>query len=499
VTEAADAVCGIDVGSQGACLSVFTADGERLATTYQAYDVEYPRPGWAEQDPAAWTTALARGLQALAASMDLDRVAAISFASQLDGLVCVDEGGKALGRAIIWLDRRADPTSREVASRISPEVWYKRSGCNLDGSHVAAKIAWVTRNRPDENERATRYLLPGAFLLRHVCGADAIDPTNASSTMALDPDTSSWDEELLAAFEIDPARLPPVVPSESVVGEIGEAFAEETGLRKGTVVVCGCGDEMGATLGAGLCEPGAVCDVLGTAEPVCAVADSPLREPTRIAECHPHAAPGRWLLENPGWASGASYRWFRDELGGPDGYEELNTLAASAPAGSDGLVFLPWMGGAMAPVWNADARGGWYGLTPAHSRAHLCRALLEGSAYALRDVVQAIGSAGLGCERVVCVGGGARSPLIRQMRADVTGLPVAWSEDVETTARGAAMLAAVGAGLHGTVAEAARVMCRLSSEQHEPDPAEAEAYDTGYVRYRRLFELLAPGFAELAC
>lgn len=499
MTEAADAVCGIDVGSQGACLSVFTADGERLATTNQAYDVEYPRPGWAEQDPAAWTTALARGLQALGASMDLDRVAAVSFASQLDGLVCVDEGGKPFGRAIIWLDRRADPICREVASRISPEVWYERSGCNLDGSHVAAKIAWVARNRPDDDERTARYLLPGAFLLRHVCGADAIDPTNASSTMALDPDTGSWDEELLAAFEIDPARLPPVVPSESVVGEIGESFAAETGLRRGTVVVCGCGDEMGATLGAGLCEPGAVCDVLGTAEPVCAVADSPLREPTRVAECHPHAAPGRWLLENPGWASGASYRWFRDELGGPDGYEELNELAASAPAGSDGLVFLPWMGGAMAPVWDADARGAWYGLTPAHGRAHLCRALLEGSAYAFRDVVEAVEGAGLGCERIVCVAGGARAALVRQLRADVTGIPVAWSEDVETTARGAAMLAAVGAGLHESVAAAAGAMSRLASEWHEPDASQAELYHAGYARYRQLFELLSPGFAELAC
>ncbi|MGI8606848.1 MAG: xylulokinase, partial [Gaiellaceae bacterium] len=201
--EAADAVCGIDVGSQGACLSIFTADGERLATTNQEYDVVYPRPGWAEQDPGAWTAALTRGLQALGESVDLDRIVAISFASQLDGLVCVDEGGKALGPAIIWLDRRADPICREVAERFAPEAWYERSGCNLDGSHVAAKIAWVARNRTDENERAARYLLPGAFLLRHVSGADAIDPTNASSTMALDPDTSTWDEELLAAFEVD--------------------------------------------------------------------------------------------------------------------------------------------------------------------------------------------------------------------------------------------------------------------------------------------------------
>src|SRR4249919_942301 len=255
---------------------------------------------------------------------------------------------------------------------------------------------------------------------------------------------------------------------------------------------------MAATLGAGLAEPGSVCDVLGTAEPVCAVADRPLRDRTQIAECHPHAAPGRWLLESPGWASGASYRWFRDELGGGADYEALNRAAEAVPAASEGLVFLPWMGGAMAPRWEADARGGWYGLTPAHSRAHMARAMLEGSAHALRDVVEAIAAAGLDCSRIVCVAGGARSPLVRQMRADATGLPVTWSEDVETTARGAAMLAAAGSGLHASTSAAAKAMVRESSQVHEPDPAGGEACADGHRRYRLIFDALADRFGELA-
>jgi xylulokinase len=495
--EGADAVCGVDVGSQGAVLAVFTADGEQLASTYQSYEVSYPRPGWAEQDPAAWTDAIERGFAELAGEVDLDRVAAISFASQLDGLVAVDGAGAPLGPAIIWMDRRADMHCREAAEHIGPEEWYDRSGCNLDGSHVVAKMAWFARNHENEDDRVGRYLLPGSFLLRVVAGADAVDGSNASSSMALDPDRLEWDEELVAAFGVDPARLAPIVPSHEAVGSVTAAFAASTGLAPDTIVVCGCGDEMGATLGAGLAEPGAICDVLGTAEPVCAVCDEPLRDSTRIAECHPHAAPGRWLLENPGWASGASYRWFRDELGGTD-YEELNRLAASVPPGSDGVVFLPWMAGAMAPVWNADARGGWYGLTPAHTRAHLCRALLEGSAYALRDVVEAIRAAGLETERIVCVAGGSRSPLVRQLRADATGLPVGWSEDVETTARGAAMLAAVGAGLHSDVGTAAEAMARLAREEHEPDPEGAKLLDEGYARYRRLCAVLEPVFGELA-
>jgi xylulokinase len=188
----------------------------------------------------------------------------------------------------------------------------------------------------------------------------------------------------------------------------------------------------------------------------------------------------------------------RDELGGGDGYEEMNRLAERVPAGSGGLVFLPWMGGAMAPRWEAEARGGWYGLTPAHGRGHMVRSMLEGSAYAFRDVVEAIQAAGLGCERIVCVAGGARSALVRQMRADATGLPVTWSEDVETTSRGAAMLAAAGAGLHPSVAHAAAAMSRLSATEHEPDRDGAAAMAEGHARYRLLFDQLAPVFPRLA-
>ncbi len=212
-----DLVVGVDVGSQGACLSAFTADGERAATTYQPYTVSYPRPGWAEQDPNAWIAAMRAGFRGL--SVEPDRVAAISFASQLDGLVAVDEDGGPLGPAIIWMDRRADALCDDV--EITKEEWYRRSGCNLDGSHVAAKIAWQMRNGAE----AARYLLPGAFLLRAATGADVVDAANASSTMALDPRTLEWDDGLLSAFGIDPARLPRVVACDAVVGEVTQSFA----------------------------------------------------------------------------------------------------------------------------------------------------------------------------------------------------------------------------------------------------------------------------------
>jgi len=270
-------------------------------------------------------------------------------------------------------------------------------------------------------------------------------------------------------------------------------------------VVCGCGDEMAATLGAGVVDPGVVCNVVGTAEPICAVTREPCFDPTGLVECHPHADPATWLLENPGFVSGGGYRWFRDHLGREelarsddvrvDVYELLNELAATAPPGSDGLVWLPCLMGAMAPEWNADARACWYGLTPAHGRAHLLRALLEGSAYALRDVLEAMRGAGVEPERIVCVAGGARSELWRQIRADVTGVPVGVAADVETTARGAAMLAASGAGLHASVADASAAMSREGGEPLLPDPERQALYERSYALYRALYDALRPVFA----
>ena len=268
-----------------------------------------------------------------------------------------------------------------------------------------------------------------------------------------------------------------------MLGPVLGWLCEATGLSAETLVVLGAGDEMAATLGAGVVEPGAVCDVLGTAEPVCAVVGEPAHDPTGVVELHPHADPDTWLLENPGWLSGGAYRWFRDELGGleavratesgADVYELLNALAETSPPGADGVLWVPALAGAMAPEWNADARAAWFGLTASHGRAHLARALLEGNAHALRDVIEAIAGAGHAPTEVVCVGGGAHGRLLLELRAHVTGLPVCRPEDVETTARGAAMLAAAGAGLHPSVAEAGRAMACAREEQVQPDPGAA--------------------------
>jgi xylulokinase len=502
-----DLVIGVDVGSQGTCAQLIDQGGRLLGASYVAHELSYPRAGWAEQDPRQWVAALAQAVREVTREIRAERVDAIAFASQLDGLVAVDHACEPVYPAMIWMDRRADAQCLEVARRIDTGRLREISGCNLDASHVAAKIAWLREHEAEAHEACTTYLLPGAYVAFKASGVLAIDPSNASSTMLLDVRTRTWSDEACSAFDVDPARLPPILAPHSVLGPVAPWLRESAGLASTTMVVLGCGDEMAATLGAGVVEPGDVCDVMGTAEPVCAVTDVPLHDPSGVVELHPHADPESWLLENPGWLSGGAYRWFRDHLGdaeveraersGEDVYELLNAVAREAPAGADGLVWLPALAGAMTPEWNARARAAWFGLTPAHGRPHMLRALLEGNALALRDVLGAIRDTGREIHELVCVAGGAKGELALQIRADVTGVPVSRPADVETTARGAAMLAAVGAGMYASVREAGHEMSAPRVRRFEPNPEHTAVYADLHGRYRELYAALRPLFDTL--
>ncbi|MEP6477712.1 MAG: FGGY family carbohydrate kinase [Actinomycetota bacterium] len=499
-------VIGCDVGSQGTNAALYDLDGTLVDAAYEAYDLSFPHPGWAEQDPDLWTDAVERACRRLVAACPggAATIRALSFGSQLDGMVVCDDAWRPLRPAMIWMDRRAEAQAAWLADRISPSEFYDEVGANLDSSHAVFKAIWVRDEEPDLWSRAAHLMPPGSYVLRHVSGECAVDYSNASSLALLDPRSRSWSTRVLDLVEVEEAWLPALGPGTQTVGAITSAFAEATGLEPSTQVAIGCGDEMAATLGAGVFAPGDVCDVVGTAEPVCAASDQPRADPSMLVECHPHADPDVWLLENPGFVSGGNLRWWRDQfapierdaeaVGLGDAYDFLSTEAGHVAAGAEGLVFLPCMQGAMAPEWNGAARAVFYGLTLAHTRDHMTRAILEGSAFALRDILGAMKSAGLDVRRLTIVGGGAKGPLWRQIKADVTGLPVRVPESVETTATGAAILAAVGAGLHSSIAQAVDAFVSYRPESHEPDAATSAAYDDAYGRYRAVYDALRPVF-----
>ncbi|HSL14993.1 MAG TPA: FGGY family carbohydrate kinase [Actinomycetota bacterium] len=500
-------VIGCDVGSQGTNCALYSADGTLVASSYKPYDLSFPFPGAAEQDPDLWPEAVVTGVRDLLTHVPEgpSAVRGLSFGSQLDGMVVCGADGRALRPAMIWMDRRAEEQAAAVAEVMPPEDFYARVGANLDSSHAVFKALWVRDNEPDVYADAKHLMPPGSFVLWKTTGVLAVDYSNASSLALLDPRTRAWSEDVLDACGIDVAMLPELGAGTQPVGTIASGFASATGLDPSTVVAIGCGDEMAATLGAGVFSPGEVCDVVGTAEPVCAASAEPREDPSMLVECHPHADPSTWLLENPGFVSGGSLRWWRDQFapiergaeaeGLGDAYDLLSREAARVPAGSDGVVFLPCLQGAMAPEWNGAARGVFYGLTLAHTRAHMTRAILEGSAYALRDILEAMKAAGLDVRRLTIVGGGAKGELWRQIKADVTGLPVRVPESVETTATGAAILAAVASGGHRTIDDAVRAFVAYRPNEHQPDPERQQAYDETYTLYREVYHALKPVFS----
>jgi xylulokinase len=484
---------GVDVGSQSLKAVVLDCDLAILGAGRRAYTVSFPRPGWAEQAPALWEAALGPAVaDALAAAgRKAADVKALGIAGQLDGCVPTAADGRALSPCLIWMDRRAESVLDGVRRRIDPALLRARTGANLDGSHVAPKIRWCLDHLA-EARAAACFHLPVSFMVARLTGARVLDHCQASNSLVYDLVRAGYEDDLLAAFGIDRAVLPALAASESPAGTLTAAGAALAGLPQGTPVAVGTGDDFSTPLGAGVVAPGVIANVLGTAEVVGTLDPRPLVDPLALVETHRFVGSSLNYIENPGWISGGALEWLRGLLSVAD-FTAFDRLAAAVPAGSDGLLFVPALAGAMTPEWIAEARGCFYGLTPAHEAGALARAALEGTAFGLRDVATRLGEMGIATHAVRVLGGGAKSRLWAQIRADATGFPVERAAVTDTSAVGAGLLAAVAAGAYPDVAAAAARVGAVA-EVMQPDPARRGAYDDAYGRYRLLFASLKPMF-----
>ncbi|HEX9388427.1 MAG TPA: FGGY family carbohydrate kinase [Anaerolineales bacterium] len=494
-----DYVIGCDVGSQGTKAILLSVTGQVAGEAYEGYSIDYPHPLWAEQPVERWLEALTLAVRRLLSEsgVSANKVRALSLATQVDGVIPIDASGQPLHPAIIWMDRRASAQCERVRQGLDEEKIFQLTGLNLDATHVAPKIRWLADEQPEIYERAVYFLLPGSYMAYALTGELGVDYSNASSTLLLDVYTKTWSQSMAEAFGIDLKKLAPLGAGTASLGKLRPTLAESLGLSEETLVMIGCGDEHAACLGAGVSQPGIVGDIAGTAEPVCAASSEPAFDPTRLVETHCHADPDLWLLENPGFVSGGNVRWFRDQFAKGETYAALDAEAAQVPPGAEALTFLPSLMGAMAPTWNESARGTFAGFTLAHNRGHFFRALLEGSAYAVRDITTQMQAAGSELRELRVVGGGAKSRLWNQIKADVTGLQVNVPEITETTALGAAFLALVGTGAYTTLSEASEHIVKIR-ECINPDPSAQSAYTEAYERYRQTYFTLLPVFEEAA-
>jgi xylulokinase len=488
-------VLGIDVSTTATKAVLLDETGVVRGVGTAEYGFSAPRPLWSEQDPAAWwdgaVTAIGSSLAAAGASGN--DVVAIGLTGQMHGLVLLDDADRVLRPAILWNDQRTAAECDAIRAAVGPERLIEITGNDALTGFTAPKLVWVRDHETDVWARAAHVLLPKDYLRLRLTGDHALDKADGAGTLLFDLAARDWSPEVLAALEIPAAWLPPTFEGPEVTGTITVEAAAATGLRAGTPVVAGGGDQAANAIGVGVVAPGEMALSLGTSGVVFAATDSPLYDRRGIVHAFCHAMPGRWHMMSVMLSAAGSLRWFRDALAPGVDFGDLVETASGVEAATDGLFFLPYLTGERSPYPDPFARGAFVGLTLAHDRRHMTRAVIEGVAFGLRDGLDLMLAAGLPRpNRIRASGGGIASPLWRSILADVLETEIATVSTTEGAAYGAAVLAAVGAGWFPDVEAATTALVRVTPVA-APGAAVA-AYRAADAHFRALYPALAPTF-----
>jgi xylulokinase len=483
---------GIDVGTGGTRALLLDETGRVLgAATAEHAPMASPQLGWAEQDPRDWWRAACVAIkECLAkAGSGAAEIGAIGLSGQMHGLVMLDAAGEVLRPALIWCDQRTEKECREITERVSAKRLIELVANPALTGFTLPKIWWVRAHEPQIWSRVRSLMLPKDYVRFKLTGARATDVADASGTLLFDVVNRRWSSEMLQASELQPEVLPRVFESPEITGRVSKDGAAASGLKEGTPVVAGGGDQAAGAVGMGIVEPGNVSATIGTSGVVFAATSQPVVEPKGRIHTFCHAIPGRWHVMGVTQGAGLSLRWFRDQFGSGASYDALMKEAAEAPAGADGLLFAPYLMGERTPHLDPNARGAFVGLTAQHTRAHVIRAILEGVAFSLRDTFTIFRELGVPAKSIRLGGGGARSSIWRQIQADVYGMRVDLIAAEEGAAYGAGLLAGVGAGVWRSVEAACGTSVHVA-KQVEPIAKNVEVMNRRYEEYRKLYPAL---------
>ncbi len=485
---------GLDVGTSSVKAALFDRRGRTVAAASEPLTMRVPQPGWAEQNPADWWKAATRAIRrAIGSGRTARRVEAIGLSGQMHSSVFLDRAGKVIRPALLWCDGRTTAQCRQIAARVDDDLlraWVANPP--LEG-FTLPKILWLREMEPEAFERLAKVLLPKDYLRMQLSGTLATEPSDASGTLLFDVANRRWSFDMLAAMNLPAQLLPDVGGSAEVLSTVSARAAAATGLTEGTPIVGGGADNACGAVGVGAVAPGAVVASWGTSGTVLCTTAAPKVDPLMRAHTFCHAVPDTWYVMGVMLTAGAAFAWHRRELAPElakkkDAAELLNREAARIPIGAQGLTFLPYLQGERTPHRDAEARGAFVGLSLAHTRAHLTRAVLEGICFGLRDSLEIIAALGLAVPEVMITGGGASAPFVRPHQADVYGTPVVPVDQGEGPALGAALLAAVGAGAFPSVAAAAQVIRRRPAVK--PRAEAHRAYAEPYRRFGALYPAL---------
>jgi len=500
---------GLDLGISSLKVALFSAEGELVAVESDEYMI-YPEGDRVETDPAVYWEPMAAAIRRLLRRWGgaPELIAAVSVSSHAETVIPMGADSKPSRPALVWMDNRSQPEADELLASIGLQRVLEISGqADIGPIWPVTKFRWLSKHEPETVRRTAAYLLPEDYILFRLCGRFAGEHTLWSSSLVLDIRRRELADEMIAFAGISRQQIPPLYPSGTAIGRVSDACAAETGLSTRTAVVTGAIDQVCAAIAAGNVLPGIVTESTGSVLALVATVQEPIFDLETRVPCHIHALPDTYCLLPWNTTGGLALKWFKDrfaedliaraQASGEDVYDLLTTAACEVQPGSDGLIMLPHLEGAFYPEYDKQARAVFFGFTLSHTRAHFTRAIMEAVAYMIRRDLEGLRRLGVEAREIRVLGGGARSRLWSQIKADVCGLPVVMPSHGEAAVLGAAMLAAVGVGLYPDIPSAARLMVR-ERERVEPDPARRDLYEAAYQLYVDLYEAVAPLYPRSA-
>ncbi len=500
---------GIDIGTSGTKTVLFDEMGNTVASALGEYPLYQPNIGWAEQDPEDWWNAVCLTVREVLSKSGINaaEVKGIGLSGQMHGAVLLDREYKVLRKAIIWCDQRSAAECEQITSLIGKERLIEITANPALTGFTASKVMWVKNNEPEIFEKIYKILLPKDYIRFKLTGEFATEVSDASGMQFMDIPGRKWSDEVLEKLGIEKSMLGKLYESQEISGKVHRQAAEATGLKEGTPVVGGAGDQAAGAVGNGIVKPGIISSTIGTSGVVFAYSDNVSIDPLGRVHTFCHAVPGAWHIMGVTQGAGLSLKWFRDnfcieekrtaELMGIDPYVLMDQEAEKVEPGCNGLVYLPYLMGERTPHLDPNARGVFFGLSAKHEKPDMIRAIMEGVVYSLKDCLEIIKEMGVDVSEVRASGGGGRSRLWRQMQADVFGTDITTVNSSEGPALGVALLAGVGTGVYSSVGEACDAVIKVENTQRA-NKALADRYSKMYRIYRQLYKSLKQDFADLA-
>lgn len=488
---------GIDVSTTASKALVIDEQGTVVASQSYPHDLSTPRALWSEQDPENWWEATSHAVRDVLQQVPADQIAAVGLTGQMHGLTILDTHGHPLRPAILWNDQRSGAQCTAITEKVGPQRLYQMIGSSMLPGFTAPKLLWLRKNEPEVYEQIEQILLPKDYIRYRLSGAYVIDVADGSGIGLMDIAKRGWSDEMIAAFDFPRRWLPDLCESSEVCAYVSEAGATATGLKVGTPIVGGAGDQPAQAVGSGIVSNAQVSLTVGTSGVVFASTDHYAPEPAGRLHTFCHAIPGVWFSMGVMLSAAGSLRWLHDELTPNLSYEELSERAATVPRGASGLIFVPYLSGERHPHPDPLARGAFVGLTLRHGLSHMVRAVMEGVTFGMRDNLELLRAQGTHPAAAAVSGGAANSPVWRQLMTDIMGMPLYTVNTTEGAAFGAAILASVGVGAWpDTPTACAHLVHKV--DEILPDPTGVADYERLYPAFRGIYPALKVTNAALA-